>query len=61
MLTLDFSRLSLNQNMHVLDLGCGEGRHALGFGAEYKSLNVFAIDINIDDLNTANARKTQLA
>lgn len=60
MLTVDFSRLNLAANMQVLDLGCGEGRHALGLAAKYKNLRVFAIDININDLNTANTRKTPL-
>ena len=42
MLTVDYDRLDLRPGMTVLDLGCGEGRHA--FEAYRRGASVIAVD-----------------
>lgn len=57
MLTVDYTRLGLRAGDHVLDLGCGFGRHA--FEAMRRGANVTACDMAIPELreviNTATA------
>lgn len=52
MQTVDFSRVPLNHNSIIIDVGCGEGRHTIGarwFGAEC----CIGFDINRNDLQKA--------
>ena len=42
MLTVDYDRLDVRPGMTVLDLGCGEGRHA--FEAYRRGARVVALD-----------------
>jgi len=50
MLTVDYDRLDVRAGMRVLDLGCGEGRHA--FEAYRRGADVVAVDISAPDLAT---------
>ncbi|MCP4466419.1 MAG: class I SAM-dependent methyltransferase [Halieaceae bacterium] len=55
MKTVDFSRLPLEKDDVVLDLGCGEGRHVI---SAYVEANVHSIgvDLSMDDLRTTRER-----
>jgi SAM-dependent methyltransferase len=55
LLTIDFRHFPLRDGDCVLDLGCGEGRHAINI---YLQANVTAIgvDLSARDLHTARAR-----
>ena len=50
MLTVDFDRLDLRPGMTVLDLGCGEGRHA--FEAYRRGARVVAVDWGVSEVET---------
>ena len=50
MLTVDYDRLDLRPGMTVLDLGCGEGRHA--FEAYRRGADVVAVDWGISEVGT---------
>ena len=56
--TIDFKRLGLKPNESILDLGCGEGRHAI---SAYMSENLDAVgvDLSIADLKTTLERFTE--
>jgi len=47
-LTMDFDRLELAEGQRLLDLGCGQGRHA--FEALRRGAEVVAVDLNESDL-----------
>jgi SAM-dependent methyltransferase len=49
-LTVDYDRLDLRPGMTVLDLGCGEGRHA--FEALRRGASVVAIDWGVPEVAT---------
>jgi SAM-dependent methyltransferase len=49
-LTVDYDRLGVRRGMSVLDLGCGEGRHA--FEAYRRGAHVVAVDLSAKDLAT---------
>jgi SAM-dependent methyltransferase len=49
-LTVDYDRLGLRPGMTVLDLGCGEGRHA--FEAYRRGARVVAVDWGIAEVGT---------
>ena len=55
MQTIDFERLRLRDNDRILDLGCGEGRHAI---TAYMLNNVesVGIDLSLKDLKTTQER-----
>lgn len=53
--TVDFTRLPLRCGERVLDLGCGEGRHAITAYLN-QSVTVVALDLAAADLNTAQQR-----
>lgn len=55
MLTVDFDYLPLSPGDRVLDLGCGEGRHALTAFLQ-PEVEVIGVDLSVEDLCTANAR-----
>ena len=50
MLTVDYDRLDLQPGMTVLDLGCGEGRHA--FEALRRGAKVVAVDWGVSEVET---------
>ncbi|MGY1776354.1 class I SAM-dependent methyltransferase [Geodermatophilus sp. SYSU D00804] len=50
MLTVDYDLLDLRPGMTVLDLGCGEGRHA--FEAYRRGASVVAIDWGVPEVET---------
>ena len=50
MLTVDYDRLDLRPGMTVLDLGCGEGRHA--FEAYRRGASVIAVDWGRSEVET---------
>ncbi len=56
MLTINFSYLQLKPGDRVLDLGCGEGRHAIGALFQQPDITMVALDLNKKDLNTALTR-----
>jgi SAM-dependent methyltransferase len=49
-LTVDYDRLDLRPGMSVLDLGCGEGRHA--FEAYRRGASVVALDWGVPEVET---------
>jgi SAM-dependent methyltransferase len=49
-LTVDYDRLALRPGMTVLDLGCGEGRHA--FEAYRRGAHVIAVDHGLAEVTT---------
>jgi SAM-dependent methyltransferase len=49
-LTVDYDRLDLRPGMTVLDLGCGEGRHA--FEAYRRGADVVAVDWGVSEVET---------
>ncbi|MGC9665961.1 class I SAM-dependent methyltransferase [Planosporangium sp. 12N6] len=50
MLTVDYDRLAVRPGMRLLDLGCGEGRHA--FEAYRRGADVVAVDLDTAGLRT---------
>ena len=50
MLTVDYDLLDLRPGMRVLDLGCGEGRHA--FEAYRRGARVVAVDLGESEVRT---------
>jgi SAM-dependent methyltransferase len=50
LLTVDYDRLDLRPGMTVLDLGCGEGRHA--FEAYRRGASVVAVDWGVSEVET---------
>ena len=50
MLTVDYHRLDVRPGMTVLDLGCGEGRHA--FEAYRRGAHVVALDHGVAEVTT---------
>jgi SAM-dependent methyltransferase len=57
--TVDFRRFPLRDGDLVLDLGCGEGRHALE-ALQRRNVEVVATDLNLADLKTARTRHAAL-
>ncbi len=56
MLTIDFARLPIKPGDRVLDLGCGEGRHAIGALFHYPDITMVALDLSHNDVSTALQR-----
>ncbi len=56
MLTIDFKFVKTKPNDTILDLGCGEGRHAIGALFHEPDVYVVAVDLNQNDLVTAQRR-----
>jgi SAM-dependent methyltransferase len=50
LLTVDYDRLDVRPGMTVLDLGCGEGRHA--FEAYRRGADVVAVDWGVSEVET---------
>ncbi|RFU19838.1 class I SAM-dependent methyltransferase [Geodermatophilus marinus] len=59
MLTVDYDRLDLRPGMTVLDLGCGEGRHA--FEAYRRGARVVALDHGAAEVGTTRRWLTAMA
>lgn len=57
--TVDFERLSLQPGMRILDLGCGEGRHALSAWLRAPVIAV-GLDLSASDLCVARQRQAEL-
>jgi len=55
MQTLDARYFPLSPGQRLLDLGCGEGRHAIAAWREH-GVDVLAVDLATEDLHTARAR-----
>jgi len=60
MLTIDFRYFSLADGQTVLDLGCGEGRHAIHIALEAQVTSV-GVDLSETDLRTAHERFSPFA
>jgi SAM-dependent methyltransferase len=58
--TVDFSRFHLAPGDRVLDLGCGEGRHAITAYLK-ESVHVTGLDLSEQDLATASDRFQEFA
>jgi SAM-dependent methyltransferase len=58
--TIDFSRFRLKPGDRVLDLGCGEGRHAITAYLE-EQVDVIGLDLSLEDLGTARTRFGEFA
>jgi SAM-dependent methyltransferase len=54
--TVDYRRLDLRTGQRVLDLGCGEGRHAIT-AVMNADVHVVGLDRKMEDLATARARR----
>lgn len=54
--TIRFKHLELLPGQKLLDLGCGEGRHAIGALFAQPELEVFYVDLDLKDLSTGKAR-----
>lgn len=57
--TINFDHLNLSRSDRLLDLGCGEGRHALT-ACMLEQINAVAVDLNIKDLQTTRQRYQEL-
>lgn len=53
--TVNFTTLALQPGDRVLDLGCGEGRHAITAYLQAE-VEVVGLDLSLDDLTTASSR-----
>ena len=53
--TINLEHLKLNTNDKLLDLGCGEGRHALSAYIA-REVAVYAVDLSIKDLGITKSR-----
>lgn len=58
--TINFDYLGLQDNDRLLDLGCGEGRHALS-AYILKNIDAVGVDLKMDDLRTTAERYEQFA
>lgn len=56
--TVDFDRMRLTADERILDLGCGEGRHAIS-AYMVKNLDAVAIDLSLADLGITRERFQQ--
>lgn len=61
MQTIDLQRLQLAPHHTLLDLGCGQGRHALAAHFFSPAEQVIAVDLNLADLRTAQGNLASFA
>ncbi len=59
MVTVDFNRIDIHPKDRILDIGCGDGRHA-GDLAQMDGITVIASDTNIGDLSRIRNRMDYL-
>lgn len=55
MITIDYKRLGIKPGDHILDMGCGTGRHVC-CACEYPGATVAGADINLKDLCSAREK-----
>ena len=53
--TIDFDRLQLRDGDCILDLGCGEGRHAIS-AYMVRNVDSVGVDLSVKDLKTTRER-----
>ena len=53
--TIDFEKFKLNDGDRLLDLGCGEGRHAIS-AYMVKDVESIGVDLSVKDLQTTRER-----
>ena len=58
--TIDFDLLQLEDNDRILDMGCGEGRHAIT-AYMLKNVESVGVDLSLKDLNTTADRFREFA
>ena len=58
--TVNFDTLRLRDEDRILDLGCGEGRHAIT-AYMLKNVESVGIDLSLDDLQTTKQRFCEFA
>lgn len=58
MQTIDFDLLRLDDDDRILDLGCGEGRHAIT-AYMLKNIEAVGVDLKLEDLKTTTSRFEQ--
>lgn len=56
MLTVNFKHIPIRANDYVLDLGCGEGRHAIGTAYHFPESTVIGLDLSFQDLQSAQSK-----
>lgn len=56
MLTINLDHLKIEPNHRILDLGCGEGRHAISTYLLSEADHIIAVDLSFKDITTANKR-----
>jgi len=56
MLTIDFKRIDIPEGSHILDLGCGEGRHIIHAQMFNRAALNVGVDIETNNIHTAKAR-----
>lgn len=61
MQTIDVERLKIGANQTLLDLGCGEGRHALAASWLCPEAHVVAVDLSEHDVCIARTRQREWA
>ena len=52
MQTINFDYLNIKENDLILDIGCGEGRHAIGLHVD-KKVDVVGLDLSIEDIKNS--------
>ena len=55
MQTVDFTHFELSSGDRVLDLGCGEGRHAIAVYLE-SDVHCVGVDLSVQDLSRAREK-----
>jgi SAM-dependent methyltransferase len=59
--TVDYRIFKIAEGDVVLDLGCGEGRHAISTYAEGKAVVSIGVDLSLKDLRTTQQRFTEFS
>lgn len=59
MITVDFNRLDIRPGRRVLDIGCGQGRHAGGL-SRMKGIFIVGADLNPENLTATKSRLEQI-
>lgn len=59
MLTVRFENIPIRTGDHILDLGCGEGRHTLGAYQQLNKTRIVGVDLSYKGVSTAKQRFTE--